>query len=57
LHEVARTLAASGDDLQRLEAKFPTAALATLAIADASWERVAPGDAVLTAYVTPKQLR
>jgi phosphohistidine phosphatase len=57
LHELARTLVASGADRQRLEAKFPTAALATLVIADASWKRLAPGDAVLTAYIAPKQLR
>lgn len=56
LHELALLLASSGDELERLEAKFPTAALATLALTS-PWGRVAPGDATLAAYVVPKQLR
>jgi phosphohistidine phosphatase len=56
LQELAVLLASAGDELERLEAKFPTAALATLALAK-TWSRVAPGDATLTAYVVPKQLR
>ena len=42
-------------ELGRLQEKFPTAALATLALAE-PWGRVAPGGATLTAYVVPKQL-
>jgi phosphohistidine phosphatase len=56
LQDLALLLAAAGDDLERIEAKFPTAALATLSIATATWERLAPGDAELTAYVVPKEL-
>jgi phosphohistidine phosphatase len=57
LRQLALDLASRGADLQRLEAKLPTAALATLAVADdAGWSRLAPGDAELTAYVVPRQL-
>ena len=55
LHELALALAAAGDERERLEEKFPTAALATLEPAE-PWDRVAPGGATLTAYVVPKQL-
>jgi phosphohistidine phosphatase len=55
LHELALALAAAGDELERLEEKFPTAALATLTPAE-PWGRVAPRGATLTAYVVPKQL-
>ena len=56
LQALALLLASSGDELQRLETKFPTAALATLTVAKA-WSRLAEGDATLTAYVVPKDLR
>jgi phosphohistidine phosphatase len=56
LQELALVLASSGDELERLEAKFPTGALATLAVAD-SWSRLGPADATLADYVVPKQLR
>jgi phosphohistidine phosphatase len=56
LHELALLLAATGDELERLEAKFPTAALATLAVAT-SWDRLSSAEATLAAYVVPKQLR
>jgi phosphohistidine phosphatase len=56
LEELARNLASSGADLQRLEAKFPTGALATLTFAEPTWSRLAPGDAVLRAYVVPRRL-
>jgi phosphohistidine phosphatase len=55
LQELALALASAGDELERLAAKFPTAALATLAVAT-SWSRVAPADATLTAFVVPKEL-
>jgi phosphohistidine phosphatase len=56
LQQLAVTLASTGDEVERLEAKFPTAALATLALAK-TWSRLAPADATLAAYVVPKQLR
>ena len=56
LEQLAVALASAGDELQRLAAKFPTAALATLAVAT-RWSRLAPAGATLTAFVVPKQLR
>jgi phosphohistidine phosphatase len=55
LQQLVLALASTGDELERLEAKFPTAALATLAFAK-TWSRLAPADATLTEYVVPKQL-
>ncbi len=57
LEELALALASSGTELGRLEAKFPTAALATLTFADTTWSRLVPGGGVLAGYVVPKQLR
>lgn len=56
LQELALALASSGPELERLEAKFPTAALATLTT-DSTWKRLEPAGAMLAAYVVPKQLR
>jgi phosphohistidine phosphatase len=56
LQELALVLAAGGDELERLRAKFPTGALATLVLAT-TWHRLTPADAMLSAYVVPKQLR
>ena len=56
MHELALALASTGGALERLEARFPTAALATLAFAK-EWSRLAPAEAKLAAYVVPKQLR
>lgn len=53
--DLASALAGSGDDLDRLRSKFPTGALAVLAF-DGPWTRLAPGGAVLTSFVTPKDL-
>jgi phosphohistidine phosphatase len=55
VQELALLLASRGDELERLEAKFPTAALATLSLA--RWSSLRVGDAELSAYVVPKQLR
>jgi phosphohistidine phosphatase len=55
LQDFALELAWSGLELERLKAKFPTAALATLALGH--WSKLSPGDAELVAYVVPKQLR
>jgi phosphohistidine phosphatase len=56
LQELALVLASAGDELDRLAAKFPTAALATLTLGT-TWRIVAAGDALLADYVVPKQLR
>ena len=57
LHELALVLATPSRTRGRLEAKFPTAALATLAVTHATWAELAAGGADLTAFVVPKQLR
>jgi phosphohistidine phosphatase len=57
LQDLALLLAEDGVDLDRLEEKFPTAALATLTIPRRAWSQVEPGVALLTAYIVPKQLR
>ena len=57
LQDLAVLLASSGAGSERLEAKFPTAALATLTLPQTPWSELSPGDAVLTAYVVPKELR
>ena len=56
LQQLALVLASSGDELERLENKFPTGGLATLALAN-PWSRLRPGDAILADYIVPKQLR
>jgi phosphohistidine phosphatase len=55
LQELALALAARGTDLERVEAKFATAALATLAVPP--WSELGWSYAELLAYVVPKQLR
>jgi phosphohistidine phosphatase len=57
LQELVLVLTSAGADLDRLRAKFPTAALATLTLAETTWTQLTAGDAVLAAYVIPKQLR
>lgn len=56
LHQLALVLASAGAELERLEAKFPTAALATLTLPNTTWSRLSQADALLTGYVVPKQL-
>jgi phosphohistidine phosphatase len=56
LQELALVLASAGGALGRLEAKFPTGALVTLTLADTTWRELSRADAVLAAYVVPKQL-
>jgi phosphohistidine phosphatase len=46
---------ASSGDLERMRAKFPTAAIAVLQPAG-TWRALAPGRARLTAFVTPRDL-
>ena len=47
---------ASSGDLERMRAKFPTAAIAVLQPAG-TWRTLAPGRARLTAFVTPRDLQ
>ena len=56
LQQLAVVLVSPGAELERLDAKFPTAALATLTLANTSWSQLCHSDAVLAAYVVPKQL-
>ena len=52
LQDLALVLASTGADLERLE----TGALATLSLANTTWQRLSPADAEIAAYVVPKQL-
>jgi phosphohistidine phosphatase len=58
MHELALDLAGQGraDDMAALARKFPTAALAALDIDVSRWSAVAPGDARLRAFLTPRSL-
>ena len=55
LQELAVALAGRGAGVDRLRQKFPTAALATLAV-DEAWGELRPGRAELVDYVVPKEL-
>jgi phosphohistidine phosphatase len=57
LQDLALLLAEDGVDLDRLEEKFPTAALATRTIPRRAWSQGEPGVALRTAYIHPKRLR
>ena len=56
IEELTLSLAAGGERRADMERKFPTAALATLAVPD-SWEELNPGSAELVDFVAPKELR
>ncbi len=56
IQELALDLAGRGSELERVRAKFPTAALATLAFAG-EWSELGHRSAELVAYVRPKQLK
>jgi phosphohistidine phosphatase len=57
LEDLALFVASNGPELARLETKFPTAALATLTLLPtATWQRLSEADAVLAAYIVPKDL-
>lgn len=60
MHELALLLArpdgGAGGPYERLHRKFPTAAIAVL-LAVGTWSELAPGTAVLTAFVTPRDLQ
>jgi phosphohistidine phosphatase len=58
LEDLALLLAGDGDDaaLAQLDAKFPTAALATLELGASPWAELAPGGAYLRSVVLPRRL-
>ena len=56
IQKLALDLAGTGPELERVRAKFPTAALATLAFAG-EWSELGHRSAELVAYVKPKQLK
>jgi phosphohistidine phosphatase len=55
IQRLALELAGDGDQLARLRAKFPTAAMATLLFAG-EWSGLRPGCAELVDYVKPREL-
>jgi phosphohistidine phosphatase len=55
LEELVLMLAGEGDELDQVEAKFPTAALATLTFGS-PWSGLARGGATLAGYVVPREL-
>jgi phosphohistidine phosphatase len=56
IQRLALLLCAEGELLDALRAKFPTAALATLAVSSSEWRDLRMGDATLEAFVKPKEL-
>ena len=56
VQELALLLSSSGDRMDRMARKFPTAALATLDTATDHWSDLAAGSATLTEFVRPKDL-
>lgn len=55
LEDLACELAGSGAELERLQAKFPTGALATIRFRG-RWRDLEPGKGQLVGFVTPKDL-
>jgi phosphohistidine phosphatase len=56
MQELALDLARPSAALRELEAKYPTAALATLAFPGASWQELGPGTSELSGFVKPRDL-
>jgi phosphohistidine phosphatase len=56
LQMLALDLAPPSAERRELDAKFPTAALATLAFAGPDWQALEPGAAELVAFVRPRDL-
>ncbi|MDX6522360.1 MAG: phosphohistidine phosphatase [Gaiellales bacterium] len=56
LEELVLLLAAPGPLLSEVIAKFPTGALATLALGDRTWSSVSKGDGELVGFSIPKDL-
>ena len=55
IQELALSLAAEGPGLERMERKYPTGALATLAF-EGEWVGLVPGSARLEELVRPRDL-
>jgi phosphohistidine phosphatase len=55
LFDLACELAGSGAELERLQAKFPTGALAAIELRG-RWRALEPGDGRLVGFVTPRDL-
>ena len=56
LEDAALRLSAGGAERARLEAKFPTAALATIDLPDTPWASLRGGTGTLTRFVVPKDV-
>lgn len=56
IHDLAVDLASGGEELEKLAAKFPTAALAEFKF-DGDWSELDSDGAELVSFTTPKQLR
>ena len=56
IQQLALHLAAEGSELERVRAKFPTAALATLTFVG-DWSELGRDSAELVAYVKPRELK
>jgi phosphohistidine phosphatase len=56
IQSLAVRLAGSGEDLARVERKYPTAALATLTVPDDSWSELDSGRSELVGFVLPREL-
>ena len=57
MEELALLLAREGPAVRELEAKFPTAALATLALRGTGWSTLDRGTAELVDFVRPRDLK
>jgi phosphohistidine phosphatase len=55
IEDLALDLAGSGRELEAMERKFPTGAMATL-VFNGRWRDLKPGSAELAEFVTPKRL-
>ncbi|MEY2513632.1 MAG: phosphohistidine phosphatase [bacterium] len=56
IEDLALLLARQGEPLAAVREKFPTGALATLAVRG-SWRELGPGSAELVEFVTPRELQ
>ena len=56
LEELGLQLTRPSPERDNLQAKFPTAALATLELTSSRWDELGPGCASLIAYVRPRDL-
>jgi phosphohistidine phosphatase len=56
LEDLAMELCATGELRERLDRKFPTAALATIELSDVPWTSLAGGQGRIVGFVTPADL-